>query len=365
MNKKTIHIRVVKQSLVLDYFFRGKRFREHQKLKNTSENLSIVQERADNLKKALETLDARMKEAGLVKQSLNLSILKQAITDERIKTVFGYKLSRGVEDFLIENFKKGSNERHYRDSVNMFIKVCGDLDVRNISVVDYQKFKEWVLKERSYGTALTRINYLHILFDWLIRKNKYSGDNVFVKLKERKKQRIVTISDEHWQLILPELKKQNLELYNYIYFLKCSGFRKEEALKQKWGDVHFDKDVLIVTTFKDNSNEDIFPMNLLDSELKKHLFEMHKNKVDENLFHLNDMDILKRFQKVLTSLKLQKYTLHDIRRTFGSYWAVRVSQIQLMKLMRHKSIETTLKYYICIDITSIAGQSAVVNSQSQ
>ncbi|KAB2837469.1 MAG: tyrosine-type recombinase/integrase, partial [Melioribacteraceae bacterium] len=337
MNKKTVHIRIQKQSLVLDYFFRGRRFRESLGLKNTSENFLLAKERAAILEKTLQTLDVRMKESGLQKQSLQPEILKQVISDERSKTVFGYKLSRGLDDYLIENFKKGSNERHYRDSVNSFINVCGDIDVKTVAAGEYHKFKEWMLKERSYGTALTRINYLHILYDWFIRKNKYTNENPFTKLKPRKKQNIVTISDEHWTIILPELKSQSLELYNYIYFLKCSGFRKEEALQQKWSDVYFDKDVIVVTTFKDNSNEELFPLNLRKNELKKHLLEMKENSVDEHLFHLRNVDIIKRFQKTLELLGLPKYTLHDIRRTFGSYWATRITQIQLMKLMRHKS----------------------------
>lgn len=356
MNKKTVHIRIQNQSLVLDYFFRGRRFRESLGLKNNTDNFLIAKEKAEKLEKILFTLDTRMKESGWKKQSLQPEILKQVISDEKSKTVFGYKLSRGVDDFLFENHKTGSNERHYRDSVQLFINVCGDIDVKNIAAGEYNKFKDWMLKERSYGTAFTRINYLHFLFDWFIKKKKYSEDNPFIKLKARKKQKIVTIPDEHWEKILPELKRQNIELYNYIFFLKCSGFRKQEALSQRWSDVYFDKDILVVTTFKDNSNEEIHPLNLRNNELKRHLLEMKENKVDEYLFHLNNVDIIKRFQKVLEELELPKYTLHDIRRTFGSYWATRITQIQLMKLMRHKSIETTLKYYISIDILKIGNE---------
>jgi integrase len=37
---------------------------------------------------------------------------------------------------------------------------------------------------------------------------------------------------------------------------------------------------------------------------------------------------------------------HDLRRTFGERWAARLMPPQLMELMRHESIETTLKYYV-------------------
>ncbi len=37
---------------------------------------------------------------------------------------------------------------------------------------------------------------------------------------------------------------------------------------------------------------------------------------------------------------------HDLRRAFGERWAARLMPAQLMELMRHESIETTLSYYV-------------------
>lgn len=37
---------------------------------------------------------------------------------------------------------------------------------------------------------------------------------------------------------------------------------------------------------------------------------------------------------------------HDLRRAFGTRWATRVTPTVLQQLMRHSSIETTLKYYV-------------------
>jgi len=37
---------------------------------------------------------------------------------------------------------------------------------------------------------------------------------------------------------------------------------------------------------------------------------------------------------------------HDLRRSFGERWAPRVMPVVLQELMRHESIETTLKYYV-------------------
>jgi integrase len=40
---------------------------------------------------------------------------------------------------------------------------------------------------------------------------------------------------------------------------------------------------------------------------------------------------------------------HDLRRAFGERWAARVMPPMLMELMRHESIETTLRYYVGTD----------------
>jgi integrase len=45
---------------------------------------------------------------------------------------------------------------------------------------------------------------------------------------------------------------------------------------------------------------------------------------------------------------------HDYRRAFGTRWSKRVMPAVLRRLMRHKDIDTTLKYYIDQDVEDIA-----------
>ena len=44
--------------------------------------------------------------------------------------------------------------------------------------------------------------------------------------------------------------------------------------------------------------------------------------------------------------KVKYASAHDFRRAFGERWAARVMPKQLQELMRHESIETTLRYYV-------------------
>ena len=47
-------------------------------------------------------------------------------------------------------------------------------------------------------------------------------------------------------------------------------------------------------------------------------------------------------------------TAHDLRRSFGTRWAIKVKPAILMKLMRHASISTTMKYYVILDSDDVA-----------
>lgn len=54
------------------------------------------------------------------------------------------------------------------------------------------------------------------------------------------------------------------------------------------------------------------------------------------------------------SIKTKYASIHDLRRSFGDRWSSKVMPQTLMKLMRHESIETTLRYYVGNDAEKIA-----------
>jgi len=53
-------------------------------------------------------------------------------------------------------------------------------------------------------------------------------------------------------------------------------------------------------------------------------------------------------------------TAHDLRRSFGTRWALRVHPLVLKKLMRHETLDTTLRFYVHLDDSQIA--DAIANS---
>jgi integrase len=45
---------------------------------------------------------------------------------------------------------------------------------------------------------------------------------------------------------------------------------------------------------------------------------------------------------------------YDLRRTFGTRWARRVMPAVLQKLMRHSNVQTTVQYYVDLDVDELA-----------
>ena len=58
---------------------------------------------------------------------------------------------------------------------------------------------------------------------------------------------------------------------------------------------------------------------------------------------------------IIVNKEAGKYaSAHDLRRSFGTRWAKRVMPAVLQKLMRHSTIETTLRYYADLDADELA-----------
>lgn len=70
------------------------------------------------------------------------------------------------------------------------------------------------------------------------------------------------------------------------------------------------------------------------------------------------------------SMKRKYASAHDLRRAFGLRWSARVMPAVLQQLMRHESIETTMRYYVGRDADAVADvlwqavESVTANGQS-
>ena len=57
---------------------------------------------------------------------------------------------------------------------------------------------------------------------------------------------------------------------------------------------------------------------------------------------------------IVNAVERKTASAHDLRRAFATRWAKRVAPAILQKLMRHASINTTMGYYVDLDVDEMA-----------
>jgi len=183
----------------------------------------------------------------------------------------------------------------------------------------------------------------------MIDKKLYHEANLVKKLKEKPK-KITVIPDNDFNLILNHLQQNNEQAYRLIKLLKLSGLRLSEALFLEWQDIDFVENVITVNNKKAN-RIDYIPLH---NELREFLSEFKQK--EGRLFNYKSRFSTTFWSRALTKLNLPRYKIHDIRRTFGSKYASILTPIELMKVMRHQDIKTTLKHYINLDLQQISNK---------
>lgn len=311
-------------TLWIKYLVQGELIRESLKLKDNERNREFAERK---------------------KSQIELNLEQNIIKPERkLKPIFF------DEAALILFTRKGFNQKNmrmYELAFESFRKVCGNPKIKDVSNKHYMQFRNYLLENRAYSTAATYVNYLRIFFNFLKDEELYKERNPFKRLKEKPKT-IVSIPGEHFeQLFRYFTENDKMELYRFIKFLYLTGFRLNEALQFTWEQVRFDENIILVQNFKDN-RIDIFPMY---KELKEFLETFMKEQ--GNLFRYKARHALKLFQDSLKALNFPRYTIHDIRRTFASRYAVKLTPVELKAIMRHRDIKTTLAHYISLDIKKI------------
>jgi integrase len=164
---------------------------------------------------------------------------------------------------------------------------------------------------------------------------------------------------------------------HYLNGLWLSGLRLEESIVLSWDeDAPFAVDLSgrhprfrIYAEAEKGRRDRLLPMT---PDLAEFLLQTPPDKRHRHVFQLCGFYTGKqmtsgRVGRIITEIGRRagvlvngasgKYaTAHDLRRSFGTRWASRVKPATLQLLMRHKSIETTMRYYVCHDSDDVADE---------
>ena len=146
--------------------------------------------------------------------------------------------------------------------------------------------------------------------------------------------------------ILLKLKHRNLTHYRVVGLLLLTGLRISELLRLKFDDIDFRDNIMIIRNSKAKRN-DRFP---LYGELREFLIKEFPER-SGNLFDYSSRHSMKFFKKFLKAEGYPSYNFHNLRKTFISKLVNSgLSVYDVMKLARHKNIQTTLKHYTSAEL---------------
>jgi integrase len=189
---------------------------------------------------------------------------------------------------------------------------------------------------------------------------------------------ITTEEFERMLAAVPQIRKGNALLWTrYVMGLWLSGLRLEESTILSWDDespISVDLSgrhprFRIYAEAEKGRKDRLLPMtpDFAEFILKTNPVERAGQVFKITSFHTGEPVTLKRISRTISAIGkkagvvVNKYegkyaSAHDLRRSFGTRWAPRVKPVTLQLLMRHKSIETTLKYYVDQDADDVADE---------
>lgn len=185
--------------------------------------------------------------------------------------------------------------------------------------------------------------------------------NAFIKLKYVKENpvTIVPIDKKPPKIIPPSqlnlifiaLKEVNEEAFNVTKLLYLSGLRKSDILTLEWEQIDLETNTMRLWNYK-GKRFDVLPIL---KPLREHLLSFMPKNAKGKMFIYTSTDSFKFFGRVQKILwEEQRYTLHQIRKTFISKLANSgVSKLTTQQLARHKDYRTTLDFYYVADISKM------------
>lgn len=279
----------------------------------------------------------------------------------------------------------------YESSLNVFTRLAKPQKLSNITTARVTAFATKLREQgRSSATVARHLRHLKVVLRWAQRQG-YLAELPTIDMPRQQnamRGRPITLEEFERMLVVVPKVMGELAADSYRFYLRClweSGLRLAESLKVRWdyapGAIVVDLDgrrpmLRIPAQAEKGRTNRILPIvpefaELLDSvpceerrgrifklltktgELAKctrHAIGPHVASIGEAAGIITNQrerkgDIVKEFASA-----------HDLRRSFGFRWSRRVMPAVLKELMRHKTIETTMKYYVGVNAEATADE---------
>ena len=298
-----------------------------------------------NGRRKREAIGSRKKlaEEVLAKRKTEITEGKYRIQRKKPDITFNELAEEFINDYSKVNKKSWKRDVLSMKSLNLFF---GRKGLREITPSHIQKYKKMrkEKKKLKLSTINRELSCLKTAMNYAI-KCGYIEQNVsrLVKLFPENNRRLVflTVDEIHrFVAACPDYFKP------FVIVALSTGMRRGELIGLKWKDIDLDNNIIYLENPKSGKSEEVN----LDDDLKRYLIDLRKKSSLEYVF-INSKgrpykDVRTVFKSSLRKAKIKKnITNHSLRHTFGAHHAMIGTPLPtLMKYMRHRSIEMTMRY---------------------
>jgi integrase len=168
---------------------------------------------------------------------------------------------------------------------------------------------------------------------------------------DNRKQRFLT--GDETSLLMTSLKTRNRQLYQIAMVSLHAGLRAGEIFALTWGDMDFDRGLILLQDTKNTEKR----YGFMTSALKEELMTLQTGKPAEIVFKDNSGNKIKSishtWDRIVESLGINagiedrrmKFTFHGLRHSFASNLvSIGIDLFRVQQLLGHKTPKMTLRY---------------------
>ena len=246
----------------------------------------------------------------------------------------------------------------------------------------------------SIATVNKDIRTLRGIFNLAIEPRGYlpEGQNPFAKIRERKttENEIRYVEIEEYRALIENVK--NLWWHALFSLAYGSGLRRNEILNLTWADVDFDGLQIKVTAKKGgkhtvrwepkNRRNRVVPLSdescsrLVDMQTTAPEGHAYVFVSQHRLIRIKERErigtwtsrsavinnLTRDFDLMRDRARLEKFTLHDLRRSAITNWSKKLPIQVIQVLAGHSSISTTRKYYLAVRPEDMSSANTWMNT---
>jgi len=306
-------------------------------------------------------------------------------TEERMRDESRKPLAGHVADYLAACRGQGQDKRAVEDKTraleDWFLDVAGDnLDAIRADKVD-TALSALQASGRSARTVNLKLEAASSLLNWCVKNQRLTSNplRVIPKRNVILDRRVVrrVLTEQETTALVAVARQQTVEHlavaeargredrgapYRALWYLfpLHAGLRRGDNMRMTWGDLDLKAKTptLTIRGGKAKTRVDVLPLRaVLVSELKR---LKPKNVLPSaRVFPTAVTHATRKKDLLRAGIVLEKpegrADLHALRHTFGTRLAEQgCPPAKLQKLMRHATIELTMRYYVHLDVESLA-----------